>query len=340
MSAKAVMALFASIVLVSGARARQHVEPLVLVEVNGVAVTGDDLDAMIRDVHRGGGLTASNSEGLVPRLLEKAIRDQLLLQDAYAMGMDQDDSVVRPVEQKATDRAISLYSQSQAELPEVTDADIRASFEEYYRRIKVRVVSLRTAAECEQAISRIRSGEITMGAFAVENSLDSWSSRGGLLRGEYWADVEMDLRDVLRGLEPGEFSEPIEFRGNWGFVRIDSAEPAAAGDYTKFEEKIRRSILEDQSKEAWARLVAEHERRVTVTERRTLWTRSGLTRKSSTGGNSNSVQTRRLSWRSTPSTLFPSASFVSRCRHSRWRWVRTHSKRFWRRRSNGSASAW
>ena len=48
---------------------------LVLAEVNGTPITGADLEQMIIESHRAGGLVGME-QGLVPRLIEKAIRDQ------------------------------------------------------------------------------------------------------------------------------------------------------------------------------------------------------------------------------------------------------------------------
>jgi parvulin-like peptidyl-prolyl isomerase len=240
-------------------------EDLVLVEVNGEPITGADLDRMIVEAHRGGGMTEAQSGDLVPKLLEKAIRDQLILQDAWAMGMYEDPSVSAPVDEKVRNRVITLYAREHVELPEVTDEEKQGFFLDYYHRIQVRQVSLPTEKDCRDAISRIESGEVTMGTLAVERSLDTYKARGGLHGEKYWADFENLFRDAVRGLDIGDYSKPFPLNDVWSFVRVESRRPADASEFERFEVYIESVLRNQKYEKLWAGLIADREAQVEFT---------------------------------------------------------------------------
>ena len=235
---------------------------LVLAEVNGEAITGADLERMIIESHRAGGLSGME-DGLVPRLIEKAIRDRLILQDAYAMGMDQEPGLTGPVETMCVRRAISLYSRARVKLPEITEAEVLGYFNSYYHKIRVRQISLATEQECREMIARIDVDE-SMGTLAAKHSLDPMKARGGLHNDKYWADLENPLRDASIGVEDGQISEPFVYREVWSFIRIESRTAVDPADLPRFEPYIRSVLRTQQYKRVWAAFVAEHEARVEV----------------------------------------------------------------------------
>jgi parvulin-like peptidyl-prolyl isomerase len=248
--------------VIPGAAAVESGE-LVLIEVNGQPITGSDLDHMIMDSHTSG-MTDVRAQGLVPRLLERAMHDMLILQDAFAMGMGEDPAITDPIEEQATRKAISLYSRSRVTQPQISDAELEEYFNDYYHKLKLRQVSLATREECLAATEQIESGEISMGTLAVKRSLDTLKPRGGLHNDKYWSDVELQLRDLSVGLEAGEISEPFPYGDVWSFIRVESRTPPNPVEITRFEGYIRSVLRNQKFKQAWAALVAEHEGRVDV----------------------------------------------------------------------------
>jgi parvulin-like peptidyl-prolyl isomerase len=235
---------------------------LVLAEVNGTPITGADLERMIIESHRAGGLVGME-KGLIPRLIEKAIRDQLILQDAYAMGMDQEPDLTGPGEEKCVRKAISLYSRASVELPEISEAEVLAYFDSYYHKIRVRQISLATEEECLAMIALIDVDE-SMGTLAAKHSLDPMKARGGLHNDKYWADLENELRDASKGVETGQVSRPFAYREVWSFIRVESRTAVDPADLSRFEPYIRSVIRTLKYKEVWAEFVAEHEARVEI----------------------------------------------------------------------------
>lgn len=229
-------------------------QDLVLIEVNGEAITSADLERMIVESHATG-MSSDRAEGLVPLLLQKAVRDRLILQDAFAMGMGDDPAIAGPIEEEATRKAISLYSRSQVELPTVSDEEIRQYYEDYYHRVQLRQISFASAEECRSAIRQIESGEVTMGELATRVSLDGLKSRGGLNKDLYWADLDFTLRDACEFLEVGAYSEPFEFNGNWAFVRVESRTPVDDAGFADRSEAIRLTIRNYKYEQVWKEFV-------------------------------------------------------------------------------------
>jgi len=246
------LSAFFSVAIASG-----DVNDLILVEVNGEAITGADLDKMIMEVHQSG-MDPANAEGLVPKLIEKSIRDRLILQDAYGMGMGEDPALVGPVEREATRKAISLYSRSQVDLPEVTDADVEEYFETYYHKVRIRQMACESDEACRAAMARVESGEITMGSLANESSLDPLKDKGGLQNELYWVDVDFAMRDMSTALEIGEFSEPFLYKGRWTFIRVESRTPPDMAELPERKNYIHGVIRNYEYEIIWDEMVARH----------------------------------------------------------------------------------
>jgi len=241
----------------AGAQAVTGDDSGVLIEVNGEPITSADLEMAIMDAHRAG-LSVDQQKGLVPRLLQKAVRDRLILQDAFAMGMGDDPTIAGPIEEEAIRKAISLYARSKVDLPEVSDDEVRDYFDQYYHRIQLRQISLASPDECGAAMHRINRGEVSMGTLATEISLDGLKSRGGLNKDLYWADLDFALRAAAESLEVGEFSDPFEFNGNRTFIRVESRTPPDEAEFVEREEFIRLTIRNQKYEDAWKALVADH----------------------------------------------------------------------------------
>jgi parvulin-like peptidyl-prolyl isomerase len=253
---KRVLALLALLVA-SGFAASGAEEPSVLAEVNGVPITSADLERMIVSQHRGGSMSMSAAEGLVPRLLEKAIRDELILQDAFAMGMGEDPDLTEPIRHKAIRRAVSMFAREEMDVRPVTEEQVEHFFLAYYHRIQIRPVSLGTPEECVDALQRIDAGEVTMGELAAKESLDSKKFRGGLHNDIHWADVDTLLRNASRDLQAGEYSGPFQYGDFWSFIRVESRTPPDRSELPTYENFIRGVLTAQGEKRAWDEWVSE-----------------------------------------------------------------------------------
>lgn len=232
-----------------------------LITVNGAAITTDDIDAMIMDRHQSMDMSGTD-EQLLLRLMEKAINDELILQDAVGMGLDAEAQVLAPVQQKRIERAIALWVGESLEEPSPpTSAQIDAYFREQYRRVEVRQFSVRTLDEAEQVRATLAAGG-DWDAMARVMSLDTRGIKGGLHPDKFWIDLEPVLQEAARELPVGAISPPFPYRESWSMIRLESAKPADPADLASREELIRSVLLDAARQATWEAFVA-HRRQFT-----------------------------------------------------------------------------
>ncbi len=235
--------------------------PVALITVNGAVITTDEIDAMIMDRHQTMDMTGTD-EQLLLRLIEKAINDELILQDAVGMGLDAEPQVLAPVQQKRIERAIAQWvGESLQEPAAPTAAQIDAYFREQYRRVEVRQFSLRTRDEADQVRAKLEAGG-DWDAMARVMSLDTRGIEGGLHPDKFWIDLEPALQQAVKDLKVGAISLPFPYRESWSMVRLESAKPADPADLASREDLIRKVLLEAARQETWEEFVA-HRRQLT-----------------------------------------------------------------------------
>jgi parvulin-like peptidyl-prolyl isomerase len=229
----------------------------VLVEVNGQPITSADLERLIVESHQGGSMTVEEADGLIPKLLHRAIRDELILQDAYSMGLDEEPVVVIPVRQRVVQEAIAVYGQEHVQPRPISDEAVQEFFVDYYHKMQVRQLSLSTPEECEDALQRIKSGKTTMGTLAAQSSLDSRKFRGGLHNDKYWADVEAVIRVASEGVAVGDYSAVFPYNDAFAIIRVESRTPPTQDDLPRFEAYIRGILRAKEQERAWDAMVDE-----------------------------------------------------------------------------------
>jgi len=233
----------------------------VLISINGEDITTELIDDMIIGMHQEGSMQGAMNRDLTS-LLDKSINDMLIVQQALAMGMDEDPTLLPLLAKKRSGYAVQAFvDDTFTPPPPVIDAEVRADFEAYYWQIQVRQVSFATEKEAAEARREILDGT-DMAALAEERSLDVHRFRGGLHNLKYWADVENPIREQVRGERDGFLSQPFPYRQAYSLLSIEDLRPV---DEAAFEQKapIIRVRLEAAARDrAWdayiAGLKAEH----------------------------------------------------------------------------------
>lgn len=232
-----------------------------LITVNGDPITSADMDRMIMEAHST--MSMDEEAGVhLTRLLDKRVNDLLILQNAVAMGMDEDPGFLDVLNRKNTEFAIQKYLDDHFEMPKTVDRDsVRAYFERYYWKIQIRQLSVRTKQQAEEMRAAVLAGS-SMDTLAQAVSLDTRKLKGGLHNLVYWADLENVFRDQVRGLAPGELSGVFPFREAYSFVRVERTLPLNESDFPRFEKVIRLAVREkmrEDSRQAFFdALLAEH----------------------------------------------------------------------------------
>jgi len=232
-------------VIIVSASVSLHASPVntgeVLVIVNGDTISADDLNALLVDVHT----SMQSNERLdfdYRRLLDKLVNDRLIIQEALALGIDQEDRLLERLDSIRTRKAVALYA-GESYHPDLTIADdeILAYFEKYYSRMQVRSIAVATKEAAASLAEKIRSGA-SMDSLARDTSLDMHRYRGGLHNFKYYGDVENTIRDVAERLQPGEVSAPFPYRQVWSIIRLEQRASADPGELDTHRKRIASAL--------------------------------------------------------------------------------------------------
>ena len=101
------------------------------------------------------------------------------------------------------------------------------------RPIPLRIIVVESQAEADQILKLLKTGE-DFGSIAVEQSIDPTSNQAGYLGAFDPAQLRPELRDALKGIQPGEFSSVVKIPEGYAILKIDAqSSPGPANDDTK-----------------------------------------------------------------------------------------------------------
>jgi parvulin-like peptidyl-prolyl isomerase len=245
------------------ARPAENPEAIVLARVNGESITSRDLDALLIRSHT----TMGDRERATfdfRKLLDRLVHDRLLIQQARALGLDQDEELLAQLWDRRVGYATREYVRTTFEAPDsVAESEIRVEFEEFYWKIQLRQISVPTKEAAQDLVGRIRKGA-SMDSLAKEVSVDSRRYRGGLHNLVHWVDVDPVLRGPSRDLASGDLSEPFPYRNVYAFVRVEERLPPDDAEYQDRRRGIEKALLSKEKKAAWRRFLQGLGRRIPV----------------------------------------------------------------------------
>lgn len=228
--------------------------PTVLAVVNGDTITAADLDELLVSSHRQ--IAVDKRQDFDYRmLLTKLINDRLIVQEALAMEMDQEESVSKKVETYRSQTAISDFlNDIYQPTVKVTDEKILEKFEKNYRRAQLRTLGVTDPDLARELALLIESGA-SMDSLARLHSQDSQRDKGGMHKPRYWKDIPNILREQAIGLEVGQLKGPFPYEDSFMLLRIESIEPANREALAHTEEIIRKAIIRDAQAATWSALM-------------------------------------------------------------------------------------
>jgi len=118
-----------------------------LASVNGDTIYNSNVDNLLIDVH--GGMSAQHRMNFDYRkLLNKLVNDYLIIQEAYAMGLDEEEWLLKELNDIREQKAMGLFIRENFN-PDLTisDESIGEYFEKYYRRFQVRSLAVESIEE-------------------------------------------------------------------------------------------------------------------------------------------------------------------------------------------------
>jgi peptidyl-prolyl cis-trans isomerase C len=223
----------------------------VIAIVNGEPILVGDLETRLSRMH--GSATAGSRSGFdLDRLVDRMINDALIGQEARAMGLDEESPIPEKVDGFLIDSAVSKLKTVEIDLrAEPTEEEVRAVFEEQYRRATFRVLTAHTEEEAEELLALVHEGA-DIEALAKERSKDPYALRGGLVFDVPKRDLQRGISDTVFELTPGEIAGPIRTDLGWSLIRLDKTEKADPNRFAALrammESIVRFNKMEAQKK--------------------------------------------------------------------------------------------
>lgn len=231
----------------------------VLATVNGVPITEADL--LLRSktsAHEAGTRTERPAEVALDRegernVLDTVIREELMAQQAVALGLDDDPGLRDALAQRQAEmdafrrqRLAELYARHDRESVEVTDAEARRYFEDEAARLRHEVhvwqILVRDERQIEQARRDLAAGEpFEVVAARGFPNLPAEAARPWDLGFMKWTQLPEPWRPALQAMHEGQTSGVLRGpRNRFWIVKIvdERDDPAATFD------TLRASILE------------------------------------------------------------------------------------------------
>ncbi len=257
MSARSLLALLLGILtiaLAGGAGADQS-ERALLAVVNSDSIFTTDIDAIFAGIHSG---MSARQKGDFDyhKLLKKLVNDRLIIQEAKALGIPDEDYFREFIDGQKRELVSRLYvRQNFPPIDSIGEDSIAAYFRDNYRKVRVRTIAVETAAAAESLLVLIKVGA-DMDSLAQARSLDVHRYMGGLHSFKYWANIELDLRDYLQGATKGQLIGPFPYRHVSAIMRVEDTAPANPEELPALRGMIREALRAQSAEAAWKLFVA------------------------------------------------------------------------------------
>jgi peptidyl-prolyl cis-trans isomerase C len=238
-------------------------EERVVAFVNGKPITKTEFDhewAALPDATK----TRYEKEGGQQAYLKELVDDEILLQEARKLGLDQSDAIrdrVRRFKEKLLKD--ELLKDRMKTTVELTKEELDRYYEEHASELltplKVRVSQMLlpnypAAKDLETQVNR--GGDF--GKFAQRYSIDyKTKAKGGDLGPYRKGLVIPEVEEVIKTLKPGMISAPIKTDAGYYLVRIDALDPEIIQADQAKRERLRQELLYRKRKQYYDSVIAE-----------------------------------------------------------------------------------
>ncbi len=257
--------IIASVVLLAPCHASEEDSAaVVLAVVNGDSVLASDLDRLLISTHRS--MESETRRAFdYERLLTRLINDRLIVQEALAMGMHEDEYLQNKLNDQRQLRATRLWVQDQfqrdLDIPEDT---VQVYFREHFTRMQFRVITSRDSEVLDEARRAILDGA-AMDSVARAISIDNYGVKGGLRSPTWTVEVEPILRDLADTLAVGELSEVFDYRSVSALARVESMTPADTSELAMVRPQIESWLKQQANERQWQKFLAPLRERYPMT---------------------------------------------------------------------------
>ncbi len=260
--AAAAVALSALALTIQGCGGAEEGEELA--RVNNAVVTVEEFYASVPEQ-----LLAVMSVEDQEEALRTWVKTELFYQEAVRRGVDDDGAIrrrLRELEREIV--AEELIRRSMADVPEVTEADSRIYFDahsnDYSIQIRLAHILVRSRAEADRALARIREGTPFENVAAIV-SIDQTAAMGGDLGYMRRGEMVHELEEAAFALKVGEVSDVIPSNYGYHIIKVLDRHPGAGRP--SFDSKrgaVMNFLTSQRRRQAFDEWLVSLEERATV----------------------------------------------------------------------------
>jgi peptidyl-prolyl cis-trans isomerase C len=233
----------------AGAALAQTDADPVVAKVNGQPIHASDAQAAA-DALPAQARTMSK-EQLLPMLVDQLVDEQALVAEARKTGVDKDPTVQRTV-QMAEDRALASALLSKLVRPQITDAAIKARYDQEFAgkpgevEVHARHILVDDEATAKKIIAELKKGA-DFAALSKQYSKDPGASaQGGDLGFFKKTDMVPEFADAAFALKDNEVTpEPVKTQFGWHVIQTLGRRTTPPPTFEEERDQLRQQMVQD-----------------------------------------------------------------------------------------------
>jgi peptidyl-prolyl cis-trans isomerase C len=213
--------------------------------VNGKPIKQSIYDVITKDIAASGQKVDDNAKNAI---INELVSSELVYQEAQKLGLDKQPEFVVREELGRRKLLTSVFLQDYVKKNPVSDADIRAAYEQYKKaygdkEYSARHILVKTEAEAKDIITQLNKGG-DFAKIAKEKSIDPGSKdKGGDLGWFSPASMVKPFSDVAANMQKGTVSaSPVQTQFGWHVIKLVDTRPAQPLAYEKVKEGLQRNL--------------------------------------------------------------------------------------------------
>ncbi len=219
-------------------------DKIVLATVNGEEITSDALLNELRNIHSEQTEEVHRADFNVNRLLQKLINDRLLAQDARDLGLNQEKTITDAVRWFRETQAFELLVRDvQPTTFEVSESEVRASFDHNYQRVMLRILCVPDSSLSAAIADSIVGQGVSMASLAQRHAIDKFKDVGGDAGLFPLFDIPEHLAKKIEIVPSGTLVGPMMLWRTWALARADAILPPEEELYDSVKVILKNFLL-------------------------------------------------------------------------------------------------
>ncbi len=205
------------------------------------------------------------------KFLDEIVKKEVLYQEALKKGMDKSPEFIRKVEDFKKLTLISeLLEKEIMSKAKVSDQEIRDYYDKHRQefattnQIRVSHILVKTEAEAEQVLERLKKGE-KFDAVAKKESIDKSSGQKGGDLGYFSRGQQVpDFVRSAAGLKVGEISKPVKSEDGYHIVVVTDKKMGPVVEFERVKDMLSQKLSGEKQKEAFDKYLGELKKNYTI----------------------------------------------------------------------------